>query len=69
MKRKLNTYLGRMVRLDERVFEAKRYRAASLGYDLENCFLVSERSSSLDYLICYGANIRVVVNAANVVLV
>jgi hypothetical protein len=69
MKKQLNIYLGRNVRLDHDAFQASRCRAIRAGYDLENCFLVSEQSASVDRLICYAANVRVVISAARVALV
>jgi hypothetical protein len=65
----LHRYLGRIVRLEDKVYQASRRRAMRDGYDLENCFLVSESSRSVDRLICYAASVRIVVNAADVVLV
>ena len=44
-------------------------RAVRQGYALENSFIVSEVSRGVQKLICYGANFRIVVDAADVVLV
>jgi hypothetical protein len=65
----LEKYIGRIVRLNQRVFEEIKRRAKSQGEALENCFLVSEVSRGLKQLICYGANLRIVVNVADVTLI
>jgi len=69
MNRKLQHYVGRIVRLNKHVFEAIRIRAIRNGHALENSFLVARVSQSLQTLICYGSNFRIVVNVADAVLV
>lgn len=69
MNRKLYRYVGRIVRLNKQAFREIRQQAIRKGYALENCFIVSEVSRGVKKLICYGANIRVVVSASDVVLV
>jgi len=69
MKKKLHLYVGRIVRLNKKVFQEMKERAVRQGVALENCFLVSEASRGVQKLICYGANFRIVVDADDVVLV
>ena len=69
MNKKLHLYVGRIVRLNKHVFQEIKNQAIRKGYALENCFLVSEVSRSVQKLICYGANFRIVVSASDVVLV
>ena len=69
MKRQLQYYVGRIVRLNARVFQEMRSRAQRQGQALENCFLVAEVSRGVRKLICYGANFRVVVDVGDVALV
>lgn len=69
MNKKLNLYVGRIVRLNKNVFNEIKTQAMRKGHALENCFVVSEVNRSLKKLICYGANFRIVVSASDVVLV
>jgi hypothetical protein len=69
MKRKLHRYVGRIVRLNQHIFEDLKNRAVRKGHSLENSFLVTEVNRGVKKLICYGANFRVVVDASDVVLV
>lgn len=69
---KLESYVGRIVRLNANAFQAllKRVRRAkSGGAGLENCFIVATISREMRTLICYGADIRITVGIADVVLV
>ena len=66
---KLEKYVGRIVRLNRRAFQEVARRAQSHGAALENCFLVAGVSREMRKLICYGANLRIVVGAADVVLI
>ena len=66
---KLEKYVGRIVRLNQRAFHEIAKRARNRGTALENCFLVAGMSREMRKLICYGANFRIVVGAAEVVLV
>jgi hypothetical protein len=63
-----HVYVGRVVRLNKTIYEELKSRAMRKGHVLENCFLVTKVSRSLQKLICYGANFRIVVDAADVVL-
>ncbi|WP_301102848.1 hypothetical protein [Propionivibrio sp.] len=69
MKKKLHQYVGRIVRLNKQVFQEFKNRARRKGEALENCFLVAEVSRGVQKLICYGANLRIVVNVSDVVLI
>jgi len=69
MKQKLQHYVGKVVRLNKHVYREIKVRALRQGQALENSFLVTEVSRGVHKLICYGANFRIVVDAADVVLV
>lgn len=69
MKKHLERYVGRIVRLNKDIYEEILSRAIRKGRALENCFLVAEVRSGLRQLICYSASFRVVVDVADVVLV
>ena len=66
---KLERYVGRIVRLNQRAFQEIARRARNRGAALENCFLVAGVSREMRKLICYGANLRIVVGPADVVLI
>lgn len=63
----LERYVGRIVRLNQQAF-AEICRRAN-GAVLENRFIVAAVSREMRKLICYGANLRIAVGAADVVLV
>lgn len=65
----LDKYIGRIVRLNQRAFREIAKRAKSQGTSLENRFLVSGVSQGVRKLICYGANLRITVGVADVVLI
>jgi hypothetical protein len=65
----LDSYVGRIVRLNQQVFLKIARRAKERGISLENRFLVSGVSSGVRRLICYGASFRVMVGVADVVLI
>ena len=69
MKKKLHRYVGRIVRLNQNVFQQLKDKALSKGIALENSFLVAEVKLNVKKLICYGASFRIVVDASDVVLV
>lgn len=69
MKRRLHHYVGRIVRLNQHVFQEIKKRAIDKGHALENLFLVAGVNRSMRKLICYGANFRIVVDVSDVVLV
>ena len=69
MKRKLEQYVGRIVRLNKHVYEEIRIRAIRKGHALENSFIVTEVGQGVRKLICYGANLRIVVDVSDVVFV
>ena len=67
--KKLEKYVGHIVRLNKKVFQEIARRAARHGEALENRFLVATVSREMHKLICYGANMRVAVSAADVILI
>ena len=66
---KLDSYVGRIVRLNQQAFREIAKRAMNRGIALENCFLVSGVSRGMRKLICYGASFRIMVGVADVVLI
>lgn len=66
---KLNRYVGRIVRLNPCTFQEIARRAKNRGVALENFFLVAGVSKEMRKLICYGANLRIMVAISDVVLV
>jgi hypothetical protein len=66
---KLEKYVGRIVRLNQRAFQEIIRRAQNRGEDQENCFLVAGVSREMHKLICYGADRRVFVFASDVALI
>jgi len=69
MKRKLEQYVGRIVRLNQKAFQDICHRAKSQGEALENCFLVAEVARGMQKLICYGSNLRIIVGVADVAFI
>ncbi|MDR1367477.1 MAG: hypothetical protein LBJ76_02015 [Candidatus Accumulibacter sp.] len=69
--RPLQSYVGKLVRLNKQIFLKLKDRATRQGHALENYFLVTAVTvnKNVKKLICYGANFCVVVDAADVVLV
>jgi hypothetical protein len=65
----LNRYVGCVVRLKKQAFLAIKERARRQGIALDNCFIVATVSRKLRKLVCYGANFRIMVGVAEVVLV
>jgi len=66
---KLDNYVGKLVRLNQRPFDEIKIRAKRPSDMLENRFLVAEVSRGVHKLICYGANLRIVVGEADVVVI
>jgi len=66
---RLEKYVGRIVRLNQRAFQEIVRRARNQGAVLENCFLVGGVSREMRKLVCYGANLRIMVCASDVVLI
>lgn len=64
----LDKYVGRIVRLNEQALLSIK-GIHRRGAALENCFIVAAVSHEMCQLICYGANIRVSVGAAEVLLI
>ena len=68
MEKKLKALIGRNVRLKCRTFE-KIVDSAKESDALENLFVVAAIARGMNKLVCYGANIRVVVSLSDVVLI
>lgn len=66
---KLDRYVGRIVRLNQRAFQEILGQAKRKGQALENCFLVAGISHEMRKLICYGADLRIMVGASDVMLI
>lgn len=69
MKQKLDQYVGRIVRLNKKAFQDICHQAKNRGEALENCFLVAEVRRGMRQLICYGANLRIIVGVADVAFI
>ena len=69
MKIQLDRYVGRIVRLNHQVFNEMSKRTRLQGVSLENYFLVAEVSRQMRKLICYRANLRIIVGPSDVILV
>jgi len=65
----LHKYVGHIVRLNQNAFRKIAITAKSHGDALENCFLVAGVSREMRKLICYGANLRIIVGVTDVVLI
>ena len=65
----LEKYVGRIVRLKQQALHDVARRGKRRDEPLENCFLVAAVSREMRKLICYGANLRIAVGAADVVLI
>lgn len=63
----LEMYVGRIVRLKQQAFQEICRRAQCAN--LENCFIVATVSRQMRKLVCYGANLRITVGVADVVLI
>ena len=68
-KANLQRYVGRIVRLNNEIFQEIKRRAQRHGLALDNSFLVAEVRQQFKQLICYGSSYRVVVSPADVALV
>lgn len=66
---KLERYVGRIVRLNQGAFQEILGQAKKQGVALENCFVVAGISHEMRKLICYGADLRIMVGAGDVVLI
>lgn len=65
----LEKYVGRCVRLKESAIDLLPKRRGCGDVEFDNCFLVAAISREMKKLICYGANMRIAVGAADVVLI
>jgi len=66
---KLDYYVGRIVRLKDQAYQQLVRRGRRFVAHQENCFLVASVDRQLSRLICYGADRRIDVGAADIVLV
>lgn len=66
---KLDHYVGRIVRLKDQAYQQLVRRGRRFVEDQENCFLVASVDRQLSRLICYGADRRIDVGPADIVLV
>lgn len=69
MNRQLQHYVGRIVRLNKATFQKIAEKAARSGEAVENFFVVATANQKMRKLVCYGANTRVSVSLADVVLI
>jgi len=69
MKKQLEKYVGRVVRLNKATFEKIKEQADRSGEFLENYFLVASVSHQMRKLVCYGWNKRITVSLSDVALV
>lgn len=67
--KQLDQYVGRIVRLNQRAFRELAKGAKEQGKSLENCFLVAGVSREMRKLICYGANLRLIVGVSEIALI
>ena len=66
---KLEKYVGRIVRLKQRALERITGGKRIFVDHEDNCFLVAAIDRQMSRLICYGANRRIDVCAADIVLI
>ena len=69
MTQHLDKYVGRIVRLNRSAFTQISHRTRQRDVVSDNYFVVAEIRRKMHQLICYGANLRIVVGVADVVLV
>ena len=65
---KLDYYVGRIVRLKDQAYQQLVRRGRRFVEEQENLFLVASVDRQLSRLICYGADRRIDVGAADIVL-
>lgn len=66
---KLNSYVGRIVRLNQQVFQKVIARDKKRGDTPENSFIVATVSRGMRKLVCYGSHLRIEVSMSEVVFV
>ena len=66
---KLDHYVGRIVRLKDHAYQQLIRRGRRFVEHQENCFLVAAVDRPVSRLICYGADRRIDVGPADIVLV
>jgi hypothetical protein len=70
MSRHLEKYVGRIIRLNQSAFSQLSRNNRQRGVNPpDNYFVVADSRRQMRQLICYGANLRIVVDVADVVLV
>jgi len=70
MSQHLEKYVGRTVRLNQSAFRQLSRKSRQRGVNPpDNYFVVADFRRQMRQLICYGANLRIVVDVADVVLV
>ncbi len=65
---KLEKYVGRIVCLKQQAFERIMGKRRLIADHSENCFLVAAIDRQMSRLICYGANRRIDVGPADIML-
>lgn len=69
MTQHLDKYVGRIVCLNQSAFRRLSQTAKQRGVIPDNYFVVAKTSRQMHKLICYGANLRIIVGVDDVVLV
>ena len=70
MSQHLEKYVGRIVRLNQSAFRQLSCNSRQRGVNPpDNYFVVASIRRQMRQLICYGANLRIVVGVADVVLI
>lgn len=69
MKKDLEKYVGRIVRLNQQTFRKILSPTKYRGVVFDNCFVVADVSRRMHKLICYGGDFRIIVGASDVVLI
>ena len=67
--RKLEKYVGRIVRLQQQTYLRITGRGHAAAERQENRFLVAAVDRRMRQLICYGGNFRINVNPSEIILV
>lgn len=66
---RLEKYVGRIVRLNKESFNELMRNGKHRTGALENCFLVAAVSRKMRKLICYSANMRIIVYPTDIALI
>ena len=65
---RIDRYIGRIVSLKDRVYREICARRLAGHRPTENCFLVAASGGTPRRLVCYGGNLRITVDVADVVV-